>query len=69
MKSYVTLALFIGLTGLTSISHAGDKFCMKKYLASLSLHPNASTNFYTQTVKNSNTQGNEATGSAVGKRR
>ena len=67
MKSYVTLALFIGLTGLTSISHAGEKFCMKKYLASLSLHPNASTNFYNQAVKNSKTNSIEANGSAAGR--
>ena len=69
MKSYMTLALFVGLTALTSISHASGKFCMKKYLSSLSLHPNAATNFYAQTEKNSNGSGSEATASSVGKRR
>ncbi len=55
MKAYVTLALFIGLTSLSAVGHAaGAKFCMKKYLASLSLHPKASTNFYAVNMKNSN---------------
>lgn len=68
MKSSITLAVFIGLTALTSISHASGKFCMKKYLASLSLHPNAATNFYAQTAKNTTGNSNDAT-TSVGRHR
>ncbi len=70
MKSYMTLALFVGLTALTSISHASGKFCMKKFLASnLSLHPNAATNANAQNLNNSNDSRSEATASSVGKDR
>lgn len=68
MKSFLTLALFIGLTGMTSISHASGKFCMKKFLASMTLEPNPATNAYAQSGKNSNGSGSEATASSVGKR-
>ncbi|OFZ28651.1 MAG: hypothetical protein A2622_06065 [Bdellovibrionales bacterium RIFCSPHIGHO2_01_FULL_40_29] len=56
MKSYITLALLIAVTSISTVSSAAGapKFCMKKFLASQRIHANSKTNFYASVQKTPN---------------
>ena len=71
MKVYATLALIVVLSGVSSLAGAAGapKFCMKKFLASQSLHPNPATNVYAQNLKDSDSTNRAMVDQIVGRRR
>lgn len=72
-KAYITMFFIIAMTSLSAeaaTKYGQPRFCMKKYLTSLSLHTKASTNVYAQNQNNKSAAVvNDIINSAIGRRR